>query len=185
MNKITPILILSLILSIVAFSGCTTDVQNKTYSKNGFNLTYPGDMKDNATFIWINAPNSTDKIDTLGNDKLVISIQYNELSKAEVSALSYITFNQWKDAVWAAFSESNDTKTTQVYSADKSKNGTAIFEEIYTSKDPIKGTELKNKRVILFDDKTHTHIIIFQTKATDFESQIDTMNAIQNSIVLT
>lgn len=182
LRKITSILVLVLILGVIGISGCTTGVENKTYSANGLNLTYPADMKANATFIYVTAPTPEDKVDTIGNDKLVISIAYIPMNE---SLFSGFTFDGYKKLMYETLSNANNTRSTSLSVADKSKNGTAIFEEIYTSKDPVSGTELKTKRVLLFNNKKSVHQVAFQTKAADFESQIDTINAIQNSIVLT
>ena len=181
MKRIIPILVLVLILAIVGVSGCTS-VQNKTYSNNGLNLTYPGDMNPNATFIFVTSPTNDTFLDTLGNDKLKIAISK---MKVPSSFKNYFNFNTYKKLMWQSLNNQNDTKTTTLYTGDKSKNGVTIYEEIYTSKDPVAGTDLKNKRVVLFKDMNNVYDVIFQTKASDFESQQDTMNGIENSITVT
>lgn len=181
MKRIIPILALVLILAVVGISGCTS-VQNKTYSNNGLNLTYPGDMNSNATFIFVTSPANDTSLDTLGNDKLKIAITK---MKVPSSLKNFFNFNTYKNLMWQSLNNQSDTKTTTLYTGDKSKNGVTIYEEIYTSKDPIAGTELKNKRVVLFKDMNKVYDVIFQTKASDFESQQDTINNIENSIIIT
>ena len=181
MKRIIPILGLILILAVVGISGCTS-VQSKTYSNNGLNLTYPGDMNPNATFVFVTSPTNDTALNTLGNDKLKIAIAENNVPS---SIKKYFSFNQYRQFVWAGLNSGNSTKYTTLYTGDKSKNGTTIYEEIYTSKDPVSGTELKNKRVVVFKDMNRLYDIIFQTKTSDFQSQQDTINNIENSIVLT
>ncbi|MGZ7048328.1 MAG: hypothetical protein ACXVHP_08575, partial [Methanobacterium sp.] len=119
----------------------------------------------------------------LGNDKLAISI----VNIPEEDSVKALSFDEFKKMGWAELSSPlrGGGKFYPLSLLDKSKNGTSIFEEIYTSTDPVSNTQLKNKRVILFNSTDHVHQIIFQTKATDFESMQETINKIQNSIVLT
>ena len=181
MKRIIPILVLVLILAVVGISGCT-GVQSKTYSSNGLNLTYPGDMNPNATFIFVTSPTNDTALDTLGNDKLKITIAENTVPS---SVKQFFNLTQYQGFVWQGLNNDSSTKYTNLYTGDKSKNGTTVYEEIYTSKDPVSGTELKNKRVVVFKDMNKLYQVIFQTKTADFESQQDTINNIENSIVLT
>ncbi len=182
MKYLTPILILSLILSIVAFSGCIGEAQNKTYSKNGLNFTYPGDMKENASFVFVSMPNGSMQYDTLGNDKLKIAIVKVPIDNA---IKQYFTFDQFKSLAQNYLENPGNNKTTNLSLLDKSKNGTTIYEVIYTSKDPVSDAELKNKEIVIFKDYNTMYEVFFQTNASDFASQQEIINAIQNSIVLT
>lgn len=175
--------IVAVLIFVVAISGCTSDVQDKKYSNLGVNFTYPGDMTSNATFIFVTPPGTDIQNDTLGNDKLVISIEKIPITSEDKQ---YYTFDQFKQLLWADLNNNSATAYTHISAADKSANGTTIYEEIYTSTDPKTGAQLKNKAVAFIKGYGNYYIwMVFQTKAENFDSQLETINKIQNSAVLT
>lgn len=180
MKKLGIIGILTALVFVVAISGCT-GVQDKTYSKNGLNFTYPGDMKENATFVFVESPTSDIQKDTLGNDKLKIAVLYNPINS---TVKQVFNFDEFKNLGYEFLKEGSN-KTTQLSLLDKSANGTTIYEEIYTSKDPVTNEELKTKHLVFIKDYNYLRQLYFQTKAEDFESQQETINKIINSVTIT
>lgn len=179
--KLKLFYIISILLFVVFISGCTS-LEDKTYSNNGLNFTYPGDMQENATFVFVQTPTADAEYETIGNDKLKIAVVYTRI---ESDIQGTFSFDQFKQLVWNELSSNQDDKVTQLYAGDKSTNGTTIYEEIYTSKDPVSDEILKNKRVVFINNYNSMHQIIFQALETDFESLQETITKIQNSVILT
>ena len=183
------IIMLIMIILIVGIAGIGAimlynySVPDKTYNGNGFNFTYPEDMKPNATFMYVISPQN-ENVTTLGNNKIVISISDVQTLGNE-SLKSLIPLDEFKELIWNSIGDDKSGKSTSLSKRDISKNGTTIYEEIYSSEDPIKNIEYKNKWIIIIKDVNKIINIIFQTKASDFESQQKIINKIIESITVT
>ena len=188
MKKKIIMLIMIFLIVVIAGIGAIMlynySVPDKTYNGNGFNFTYPGDMKPNATFMYVTSPSRNETVNTLGNSKLVISIDKKVYPHNE-SLDSFITFDEFKQLLWNSLDDDKSDKMTILSTRDVSKNGTTMYETIYSTKDPIKNTEYKNKQLIILKDMDNIIGIIFQTKTSDFESQQNIINKIIESINLT
>ena len=179
-NKIKLCGLISVLVLIIAVSGCTSfnQVQNKTFSNGGITFQYPGTWADNISFSYSSPPSSNETIlGTMGDNTTSVAVISLNLTDPIFSAFTIENFaNIQKSSFNAGEILSSNVSTS---------NNITFYETIYTSKDGVTGESFKGYKLLFGKQGDKLYTILFKTKEADFQKSYPQMKDIQSSVKYT